>query len=313
MRVISFDVGIKNLAYCIIDYTNTNDITKYDIIDWRVINLVSETDYKCCSILKEKKNSPKKVCGKKSMYAGKLKKDKYLFYCGTHKTNHDDVVDKVKTQINDRLTNTADGSPCSHMVRTGNICGKKSKFILNNCYLCKVHKEIKIKNIEKSHHIINVKKINSNKVQTSELAKILFECLDMVPNILDVNLVLIENQPIPLNPTMKTISTLILGYFIMKMQTVKNIENVLFMSPTNKLKVDNDKTIKIVKTISDSTSTNKTTKYKMTKKMGVEYTKILLNDNKKWIEYLEKQKKKDDLCDAFLQGYYYYNKHFISK
>ena len=36
------------------------------------------------------------------------------------------------------------------------------------------------------------------------------------------------------------------------------------------------------------------------------YTKILLKDgtNDRWINYLETFKKKDDLCDSFLQGYY---------
>ena len=35
MKYISFDVGIKNLSYCIIDINN--DI--FDIIDWNVISL----------------------------------------------------------------------------------------------------------------------------------------------------------------------------------------------------------------------------------------------------------------------------------
>jgi hypothetical protein len=41
----------------------------------------------------------------------------------------------------------------------------------------------------------------------------------------------------------------------------------------------------------------------MTKKLGIKYCKALVNesDNK----FLDNYKKKDDLCDAFLQGFQY--------
>ena len=35
MKLMSFDVGIKNLAYCIMEY----DGVKLNIIDWNIINL----------------------------------------------------------------------------------------------------------------------------------------------------------------------------------------------------------------------------------------------------------------------------------
>ena len=39
-KILSIDVGIKNLAYCILDENK-----KYD---WNVINLIDETIYCCC-------------------------------------------------------------------------------------------------------------------------------------------------------------------------------------------------------------------------------------------------------------------------
>ena len=38
MLYLSWDIGIKNLAYCLVRYENN----KIEIVDWEVINLFSE-------------------------------------------------------------------------------------------------------------------------------------------------------------------------------------------------------------------------------------------------------------------------------
>ena len=81
---------------------------------------------------------------------------------------------------------------------------------------------------------------------------------------------------------------------------MKNMNNILFVSATNKLKefIDNKKTI-----------------YSERKKIGIEETKKLLlkmdNDNiskDKIIEMFHSHKKKDDLADCFLQAIWYKRK-----
>ena len=42
--ILSFDIGIKNLAYCVLKYNQ--EIKSYDIHDWDVITLIKEND-KC--------------------------------------------------------------------------------------------------------------------------------------------------------------------------------------------------------------------------------------------------------------------------
>ena len=71
MKILSIDVGMKNLAYCLLNVSETNN---YDIIDWNVVNLTDSDKYICKCL---KKNN--KVCGKKAKY---FKNANY--YCKTH-------------------------------------------------------------------------------------------------------------------------------------------------------------------------------------------------------------------------------------
>ena len=63
MRIISFDVGIKNMAYCILD-VSTNDMSFPEIVEWDVLNLLKDEETHTCNELTNKK----KICGKKSKY-----------------------------------------------------------------------------------------------------------------------------------------------------------------------------------------------------------------------------------------------------
>ena len=46
MKVLSWDVGILNLAYCLIEYDD-NNIDDWKIIDWDLINLTNRNEIKC--------------------------------------------------------------------------------------------------------------------------------------------------------------------------------------------------------------------------------------------------------------------------
>ncbi len=199
---------------------------------------------------------------------------------------------------------------------------------------------------------------------------------DSKPQLKDVDMVLIENQPGLKNPEMSSISCYLFQYFAIRgCIDDKKISEVKYISASNKIKAkehhikllkekitEDCKIVRSVKKLlikhhklnirSDidkiekmlekynlvETSKNiihlmidskvevdqeirnilKTTKgdpkktpiYEITKNLGMSYAKLLNDKNKKWIDHLETFKKQDDLCDAFLQAYYYCDKLF---
>jgi len=93
MKILSWDIGIKNLSYCLIENNK--------IVDWDVINLDDEEIIIKCN--GEFKNGNK--CKAKSLY---LNKDKSCGYCKTHykkldesnNTNFKEVKKPKKKKIN---------------------------------------------------------------------------------------------------------------------------------------------------------------------------------------------------------------------
>lgn len=74
-----FDIGIKNLAYCVIDsdeWKNKNYDTS--IIKWENINLIETKE--CCSVYKSGSKKDK-ICGSPASFV----KDNEYYYCGRHK------------------------------------------------------------------------------------------------------------------------------------------------------------------------------------------------------------------------------------
>jgi hypothetical protein len=184
------------------------------------------------------------------------------------------------------------------------MCGKKASASLDTPY-CTAHLKTHIANITKERTLKKVSAINANRISTQTLAIKLYELLDTMPELLNVREVLIENQPSMKNPTMKTISSIIFSYFILKgMVQTKKIQNVKLICPSNKLKVGTDANDKL-KSIKKEEGGNDRKVYQMTKKIGIMFCKELIKDDPIHLEMINRQKKQDDLCDSFLQAYYY--------
>lgn len=277
-KILSFDVGIKNLAYCLLEKKD-NDLS---IKKWNIINLVEDRDL--CQYKLRKGN----MCGKIGRFQMKQNETDIIILCNSHK-------EKCKV-----LAVKQDEYMCAH-----NKCTQKSYInILDKpeWSWCEKHE----KDSKKCLTQFKPKKItgqNCSQQPIQELSQKLFTKLDEDKELIQVDEVLIENQPSLKNPNMKTISSILYSYFIMrgiidKNRTNSPIKNVKFISPSNKLKVD--KTV----TLNKLTSAKDTREfYEITKGLGKIYCTTLIKESEK--HFLTAHVKQDDLCDSFLQGFQY--------
>ena len=175
-RIISIDVGIKNLAYCIIE----RDGSEFKIIKWDIINILD---------------------------------------------------DKIK-----------DEPGCQNHIKD-KLCDKKASFILqNNIHFC--NKKTCEKAIAKQYPDMKIKKLKRITVKSTsilELGSILLRKLkDIKEHIVNVDEVIIENQPVLKNPTMKTIQIIIFTWFIEHGYNIdSSIKNIHLFSARDKLKLYN--------------------------------------------------------------------------
>lgn len=80
VKVLSIDIGIKNLSLCCIDYDNKTDMESYKIELWNVYDTLDTEDHFCKGI---KKNGS--ICGKRCAYKYKDdNKEDLDFCCKTH-------------------------------------------------------------------------------------------------------------------------------------------------------------------------------------------------------------------------------------
>jgi hypothetical protein len=95
--IVSFDIGIKNLAYCMIGWTGEN----YTVIDWKVSNIMPDLVIKTCDGILKNSN----LCGKKAQLSSNGKN-----YCKTHAKNIPDttaITFRKIPKINNHELNTS--------------------------------------------------------------------------------------------------------------------------------------------------------------------------------------------------------------
>ena len=271
MKILSIDVGIKNLAFCLFDKSQNSENLK--ITKWDTINISEqEENLKCIFI--EKNN----VCNKPA----KFKKEEDC-YCLKHSKKQQFNIPTSEQKL--LFINKQKISKLFEIATSLNI--KYENKIKKQDLLELIHNYINqhfFQTIEsKKASEVNLFNIGLN-IQTK--FNKLFENEDKI------DYVIIENQISPIATRMKTIQGMIVQYFIM---ANLNVEHIEFISASNKLK-DCD--------IKDKT------KYSDRKKLGItKCLETITNDCRftEHINYFNSHKKKDDLSDAFLQGIWFIN------
>ena len=211
--------------------------------------------------------------------------------------------------------------------------------IYNLSYCILEEKEDSIKIID--WDIINLVDNDEMKKNRSLIFENIPRKLHENPKLLDVDIVVIENQPSLKNPQMKSIQMILYSYFLILGKIIGNGENanyidkIVFCSASNKLKVYNGPEIILEEKISkrkkkvievsdiiviDSTiieeniptiknKKKNTLNYADKKRLAIEHAKYFITKyDEKYFDFFNSHKKKDDLADSFLQGLYFLKK-----
>jgi len=282
MKILSIDVGIKNLSFCLFELAGPNDNNSIKVLKWDNIDLSEKTESICIEIDKSG------LCGKPA----KFKKDDKC-YCLKHSKKHNflqptqdlkpSYLNKQKIQslldIANKYKIKYDNPP-----KKNNIIELLNDFALNNCYSL-------------------IDKVGASKVDLVTIGRNIQHKFDDIfkDHLLTINTIIIENQIGPIANKMKTIQGMLSQYFIMKNN---NIE-IEFISACNKLK---DFLPKTKGKIGEIEEKGDKMDYKQRKKLGIQTCLEFITTDfrfKEWETFFSKHTKKDDLSDCFLQGMWY--------
>ena len=300
VKVLGFDVGIKNLAYCIVEKKED----KYHIQSshkdcWNIINLTEQDKLLCAN----------SGCTNPITKTSEIGGIKYYF-CTKHKLLHKALIQANPLDF-DLHNEDQTGSKCSHAAS----CKTKSKYMWGGNPICCKHKEMIERNEEKSRALVKYKTFVKD-FTIHDLKLSLLQKLDSFKDLfLNVDIVCIENQPTFKNPTMKAISDVLYTWFMIRGLVEHDlnsstISKITFFAPSNKLKIAG-KTEDINEQIDQADKAG--SKYKKTKELGITNCMEFIKWNQEYVDHLNTFKKKDDLCDAFLHGVYYIEKNIEPK
>lgn len=297
MNILSFDVGIKNLAYCLVNVADAN-AKKFDIIDWGVINLMS-------SDTSSNANEACITCKKKATLQT-MSGDRY--YCTSHakKDQHFKPIDNNFKEF--AVLHSLDKIPVKRLnefIVANSIIVPGGKKLLKGELLEMVKKFIADWRLVKCGS--GEKKKKANDFDLVGLGVALRNKLDATfsPEIREkIDKVVIENQIGPLAIRMKSLQGMITQYFIMK-----DLEDISYISASNKLKMFEGSEL-LYEQDSDDEQVNTNDvgnkkKYKERKDKSVEIVAKLLVGMPKWDNVFKTHAKKDDLADSLLQALWY--------
>jgi len=275
MKILSIDVGIKNLAYCLLDIDKDKD--NFKIIKWDTINLLEQR--KCTE------------CGKPAKFSKNS-----LDYCRKHAKNCEYQIPTPR-DLNIKRLNLND---IHEYIKTNDISLNILQEPKKNIKRANIIEELQKYNDAKFFDPI--KEDNAGIVSLIEIGVNLRDQLDRLLIQIEktchgeekIERILIENQLSSLAIRMKTLQGMITQYFIMK-----GYENIEYICSQNKLKLFLEQDKK-----SERPSGGEKTSYSERKKLGIKYCQELLSKNgmHEWLEFMSKHGKRDDLADSFLQG-----------
>lgn len=282
MKMLSIDVGIRNLSFCLFEMKDGEKNT-LNILKWDNIDLTEKNNNRCIFIDDKNKDSP---CDKpaKFMKDNKcycLKHSKKLNFLQPPTDLATPFLNKQKIQ---NLFEIADKYKVKYELpcKKAAVIGLLAEFSNANCF-------------EK------IDKVNASKIDLVTIGRNIQHKFDEIlgEHLSTLQTIIIENQIGPIANKMKTIQGMLAQYFIMKNNNI----SIDFISATNKLK-------DFIPVTTNANANKEKMDYKQRKKLGIQTCCNFVDTDyrfAKWASFLHKHQKKDDLSDCFLQGMWYIN------
>ena len=210
MKVVSIDVGIKNMAFCVM---STKEKEVPTVETWDIINVAEETPSKCVRCVKP----------------AKFKKNS-IFYCLKHANAEKQYIIPT-SELKHATINKQKIGQLLLFAEKYKIKYDKEK-IRKPELVSLIHKYIDDTCFEKA---AEVNALNVDLITVGRNIQKKFDAIfDSI--LLEITHVIIENQISPIANRMKTIQCMVAQYFIMK-----NPEIIIeFISSSNKLKMVDD-------------------------------------------------------------------------
>ena len=205
MKIISIDVGIKNLSFCLFENTIDKNLENFIVNKWEVLNLL-EKDMTICSC----EECPLEAKYKKEDTLYCLKHAKKTSFLIPTKQLNSSFIKKQKLENLIKIANSLH-IPEVHLLKKKVLLELLLDFLEKNC-------------------LESIYKVNCNKIDLIEVGRNIKFKLD--PLFHEIDIVIIENQISPIASRMKTIQGMIAQYFIMKNDKTQ----IEFISACNKLK-----------------------------------------------------------------------------
>lgn len=247
MKLISFDVGLRNLAYCILEGSSRRDLR---ITGWDLIDVMAEIG-----------GHDKPLCYKCKKPACWQKSGDQAYSCTRHRGQNGGLI--TKSELGKKTKEELQKLALHHK-----ISGTLKKELVDGIYKClsgDVWKRC-VKSAKQCSVVDLAPAIHQSLSSRKELWK-------------DANLVVFEQQP---DKRMLCVQGMLQMWFTTQGYRCKGVSAVHKLTNTM--------------TLEDATKT-----YKGRKKTGIVHAQELL-PTESLKTFMLKHPKKDDLCDAFLQG-----------
>ena len=357
---IGWDIGIKNMSYCQLlpaNQTNlaanptTNNIitvgaNSYQIAGWEIINVVPKVNQfihdqgeitldtrpviRCCAEKTKSKKTAQNglaqgevgaICGKPAAHC--LVSDPTMGYCNTHYKTAAPAEPNTTVEILPTSCRCwyQEPMPSSNTTSGQTKCPTGAVILsARNPYIGYCRKHIHSSGLPASEQL---KIIRSRKVASLDLTMLaasLYDELDARPNILCADDVLLENQPVLKNPTMKTMQTFLYSYYVLRgvqspVSGIKTVGDIHCYCASNKLDIIKllpvDAATDILRRVKDVKSG-----YGRNKKMAVLICSYLLEHGTGCADLAVKfadKKKQDDLADSLLMTLHFFERANLTK